>query len=209
MMCLGGENWSLHYVVSNIHNMADTITSAFHTETSPMPIGRVVKWNCSNFTGNILNVDGSCNGTPIRTGFGGIFRNEGGLFLAAYSGRIPHTKDILLAELTAIYHGLKMAIEIGLDNLKCYSDSLTSVKLIQEHMPRFHIYAVLVQNIKDLLVANNFSVHHTLREGNQAADFMANLGSTGNDHLVTFMTPPEGILLLLLSDARGVLFPRA
>jgi hypothetical protein len=39
MMCLGGENWSLHYVVSNIHNMADTIASTFHTETSLMPIG--------------------------------------------------------------------------------------------------------------------------------------------------------------------------
>jgi hypothetical protein len=59
------------------------------------------------------------------------------------------------------------------------------------------------------LVANNFSVHHTLREGNQAADFMAKLRSTVNDHLVTFMTPPEGILLLLLSDATRVHFPRA
>jgi hypothetical protein len=84
-----------------------------------------------------------------------------------------------------------------------------SVKLIQEHTPRFHIYAVLIQNIKDMLAANNFSVHHTLREGNQAADFMAKLGSTMTDDLVTFMTPPEGILMLLLSDATGVLFPRA
>jgi hypothetical protein len=57
-------------------------------------------------------------------------------------------------------------------------------------------------------VANNFSVHHTLREGNQAADFMAKLGSTVDDHLVTSMTPLEGILLLLLSNTTRVIFPR-
>jgi len=59
--------------------------------------------------GTILNVDRSCHGTPTRTSFGGIFRNNGGLFLSAFSGMISHSNGILLAELTTIYHWLRMA----------------------------------------------------------------------------------------------------
>jgi len=92
---------------------------------------RSIKWNCNNHIGTILNVDESCNDTPIRTGFGGIFRSNAGFFLSAFSGLISHSEDILLAELTTIYHGLRKAIDMGIDNLACYSDSLLSINLVK------------------------------------------------------------------------------
>jgi len=116
--------------------------------------------------GTILNVDESCNGTPTRTGFGGIFHNNGGLFLSAFSSMISHSEDILLAELTSIYHGLRIAIDMKIDDLACYSDSLLSINLIKGDNPHYHVYVVLIQNIKDILATNNFTVHHTLKEGN-------------------------------------------
>jgi hypothetical protein len=41
-------------------------------------------------------------GSPVRSGFGGIIRNIFGHYLTGFSGFIPETSDILLAELYAI-----------------------------------------------------------------------------------------------------------
>jgi len=43
---------------------------------------------------------------------------------------------------------------------------LLSINLIKGDTPHYRIYVVLIQDIKDKLVCNNFSVYHTLREGN-------------------------------------------
>jgi len=70
--CLNNETWSPSHLVTNIYNSADTIVSTFNNEDTTTTFDRSVKWNCNNHMGVILNVDGSCNGTHIRTGFGGI-----------------------------------------------------------------------------------------------------------------------------------------
>ena len=73
-----------------------------------------------------------------------------------------------------------MAIDMGIRDLACYSDSLLSINLIKGGTLHYHIYVVLIQNINDMLPSNNFSVHHTLRKGNQSADFLAKMGSTSD-----------------------------
>jgi len=125
-LCLNNEIWSLFRIVTNIYNSADTITSAFENDEAATTVDRFVKWNCDNHMGTILNVDGSCNGIPIR------FLRYG----------IP-SDDVLLAELMPIYHGLRMAIDMGIDDLTCYSDSLLSINLIKGDTPHYHIYASL------------------------------------------------------------------
>jgi len=110
---------------------------------------------------------------------------------------------------TAIYHGLHLAIDMGLDDLICYSDSLLSINLITVDTPRFHIYAVLLQDIKDLLRNCNFTLHHTLREGNQCADFLAKFGASSADVFTVHPSPPVDLLSLIRSDASGTFFSRA
>jgi hypothetical protein len=127
LMCLNNETWPLFRITSNIRNTADGNIKSFHQSGRIAHPKRFVKWNCHNHSGTILNVDDSCLGTPIRAGFGGIFRNTHGFYLAGFSRHIPNSSDILLAELTAIFHGLRLAIDMGLDELVCYSDSLLSV----------------------------------------------------------------------------------
>jgi len=163
-MCLNNESWSQFCIVTNIHNSADTITSVFKNGETTTTVDRFVKWNCDNHMGTILNVDESCNGIPIWTGFGGIFRNNEGFFLSTFSGMISHSDDILLAELIAIYNGLRMAIDMGIDDLTCYLDSLLFINLIKGDTPHYHIYVVLIQDIKNMLTFNNFSVHRTLEK---------------------------------------------
>jgi len=98
-----------------------------------LPSDRLIKWNNNNLADVILNVDGSCVGSPIRTGYGGVLRNNTGFYLSGFSGFIHDSSDILYAELYAIYKGLLLAKDLEIINLDCYSDSLhalTSLKAL-------------------------------------------------------------------------------
>ncbi|XP_024626908.1 uncharacterized protein [Medicago truncatula] len=169
----------------------------------------MVRWNNNDTNCIILNVDGSCLGELIRAGFGGVIRNSAGFFISGFSGFIAATTDILLAELTAIHRGLLLAVQLGIEEMVCYSDSMLSVKLLTEHVPTYHVYAVLIQDIKDILATTDFSIQHCFREGNQCADFMAKLGANSNADYISHNTPPHDLLPLIRTDAMGTLFPRA
>jgi len=169
----------------------------------------MVRWNNNNHQCHILNVDGSCLGTPIRTGFGGLIRNSACFFLSGFSGYLPNSSCILLAELTTIYKGLRLALDMGCEDLVCYTDSQLYVNLISGDVSKYHTYAVLVQDIKDVMAASNFTTEHTLREGNQCADHMAKLGAASDTNFTLHPTAPLDLLNMLRTDAMGTFFPRA
>ena len=143
----------------------------------------------------------SCHGTPLRTGFGGVLRNNSGLFLASFFGFLPNSDDIMLAELSALYHDLVLAKDLGYTELVCYSDSLVCTNLLNGPIERYHVYVVLLRNIKQLLLQSNITVSHTIREGNQCAYLMAKLEASFDDCLVLHDSPPAGLFDLLISDA--------
>lgn len=102
-----------------------------------------------------------------------------------------------------------MAVDKGIEELVCYSDSLLSIKLLTEHTSSYHAYAVLIQDIKDILSPRNYSIQHCLRERNQCADFMAKLGASSNEDFTIYSAPPADLLPLIRNDAMGTYFPRA
>jgi ribonuclease HI len=208
-MCLSHESLSLPRIIFNIHSSVDDIETAFHSAAPVQHSEQTVRWNSNNANCVVLNVDGSCLGSPIRAGYGGILRNPAGFFIEGFSGYIGTTTDILFAELTAIHKGLLIAIEKGIEVLICYTDSLLSVKLLSNSTSRFHAYAVLIQDIQDLLASKNFTIHHCFREGNQCADYMAKLGATSNEEFVKHSSPPHDLLPLIRLDAMETVFPRA
>jgi len=167
----------------------------------------LVHWNNDNQVCSILNVDGSCIGTPVRTCFEGVIRNYLGNFVIGFSGFINSPNDILFAELTSLFQGHKIVVSLNIEEMVCYSDSLLAVNLTNGDTPRYHVYAVFIQNIKDLLESRNYSLHHSLREGNQCADFMAKLGASTDVELTVHPLPPEGFLRLLRTDQMRNFFP--
>jgi hypothetical protein len=116
--------------------------------------------------------------------------------------------DILLAKLTTLYQGLVLADSLNFNELAYYSDSLLTVNLIKQDLNHYHVYVVLIQNIRDLISSRNYSLHHSLREDNQCADFMAKIGASNDVDLLIHSHPPEELLPLLHSDELGTLFLR-
>jgi len=202
-MCFNNETLSLVRVSFNIINSANVISSCKLKSTSASSPARLVRWNNNNHVGTILNVDSSCIGDPIRTGFGGVLRNHSGTYISGFSGYINSPTDILFTELATLYEGLKLAISLNFEEVVCYSDSLLTVNLIKEDICRYHVYAVLFQNIKDLKSSRNFSLEHSLREGNQCADYMAKLGASTDDIFTVHSSPPELLIPLLGKDEIG------
>jgi len=66
---------------------------------------------------------------------------------------------------------------------------------------RYHVYAVLIQDVKDLVEHGNVTVCHTLKEDNHCADFMAKLGASSDTKLLYHASPPKDILYLLRMNA--------
>ncbi|GAU28886.1 hypothetical protein TSUD_293380 [Trifolium subterraneum] len=208
LMCLQNETWSINRLSFNIQSMIATITSCFSSRSTTTSEEIHIKWNNNNFPGVILNVDGSCLGSPVRAGFGGVIRNESGFYLSGFSGFIQGSSDILLAELFAIYKGLTLAKNMAIDELVCYSDSLHCINLIKGPSIKYHVYVVLIQDIKELMSQSNITLCHTLREGNNCANFLAKLGASSDSDLTIHASPPEGFVDILRSDATGTFFLR-
>lgn len=154
-------------------------------------------------------MDGSCIGSPSRTGFSGLIRNSAGFYPIGFSGSLPSSSDILEAELTAILHGLIVAKDMETVELICYSDSLLSINLITDNPSKFHVHAVLIQEIKDKLAQLNCLLLHTLREGNHCADYFAKLGARSDASIFLHSSPPDDLRPLLRNDATGTLFMRS
>lgn len=73
---------------------------------------------------------------------------------------------------------------------------------------RYHVYAVLIQDVKDLIGQSNVIVCHTLREENHCADFFAKLRPNSDTELLYHGSPPDDLLHLLRMDAVGTLYSR-
>ena len=147
-MCLNTKTIHHSRLMSQIHTAAEDINRSYYQPSPVASTVRNVRWNNSNFDCAILNVDGSCIGTPTRAGFGGLIRNSAGFYLIGFSGFLPSSTDILQAELTAILHGLSIARDMGITELACYSDSLLSINLITGNSSKFHLHVVLIKRLK-------------------------------------------------------------
>jgi len=55
---------------------------------------------------------------------------------------------------------------------------------------KFHVIATLIQDIKDLIIHNNTYILHTLREGNNCADFLAKMGDASDSVMTNHTSPP-------------------
>ncbi len=120
-----------------------------------------------------LYIDGASKGNPGKAGAGIAILKDGkeifkeGIFLG--------TKTNNEAEYSALLHGLKKAKELGIKNLKIFSDSKLIVNQINGN------YKIKNQRLKNfyteiikLLKNFNYEINYIPREKNKLADKLAN-----------------------------------
>jgi hypothetical protein len=95
---------------------------------------------------------------------------------------------------------------MSINELICYTDSLHCVNLIKGPQVKYHIHAVLIQDINELISQTNVSLHHTRREGNQCADFFAKLEASSDADFLTHTSSPKGVRDLLKNNATKTFF---
>jgi len=82
--------------------MVKTLKACFPPLSNDASANRFIKWNNNNHSSVFLNVDGSCLGSPIRVGFGGVLRNNNaGFYLSGFSDYIHNSSDSLLSCVTS------------------------------------------------------------------------------------------------------------
>ena len=84
-----------------------------------------------------------------------------------------------------MYQGLTLAKDLAIDELVYYLNSLLCINLIKDPVVKYHVYVVLIQDIKKLITQSNVIPCHTLREGNHYADFLAKLRASSDAELLT------------------------
>ena len=198
-----GNDWVNWVCLSHIYSLHSDVVVHLSNDAIQRPI-RQVKWIPP--LNNIIkvNVDGSSLSNPGRSGFGGLIRNNNGDWLLGFSGFCDIT-SCLAAELYAIFHGLRIAYDAGHKNIILESDSMMALDLIMSDVQSHHPHAPLISQIvqlqhRDWIV--NF--HHTLRQGNECADWLAKHGASSSDAFKTWIVCPPQLHHSLLDDALGV-----
>ena len=178
-----------------VHLSIDAIQKAIRQVKWIPPLNNIIK----------VNVDGSSLSNPGRSGFGGLIRNNIGDWFLGFSGFCGIT-SCLAAELYAIFHGLRIEYGGGHKNIIFESDSRMTLDLIMSDVQSHHPHAPLISQIVQLQHREwivNF--HHTLRQGNEYADWLARHGASSSDALKSWIfCPPQLHHHFLLDDALGV-----
>ncbi|KAL0462889.1 UNVERIFIED_CONTAM: putative ribonuclease H protein [Sesamum latifolium] len=126
-----------------------------------------------------LNTDGASRGNPGVAVAGGLLRNHKGEVLWAFFEPLGTTTNTV-AELQALFRGLQISLEKGFPRVWIELDALNTIHLLSAQFKGVWHLQVLLQKIKKLLLCLETKVTHIYREGNQAADYYANLPCSAN-----------------------------
>lgn len=124
----------------------------------------------------IAHVDGGARGNPGPAGYGVVITDRTGHKLASLHSYLGHQTNNY-AEYSGLLAALEYAIQHGHKALKVVADSELLVKQIRgqyrvKSPTLLELYQRARRRIDEL---EWFSIQHTLREGNQEADRLANL----------------------------------
>eukprot|EP00253_Pinus_taeda_P012904 PITA_12904 len=132
-----------------------------------------------------LNFDGASKGNPGPAVLGGIFRDGKGQtrwVFAEWVGEMTNNE----AELWAVHEGLRIAARNRYRYLEIEGDSQITIEMLRklkdgqgwEKVAKSWRTAAIIQDIEELLNRIEYkTIKHVRRDGNKAADFLANWGS--------------------------------
>ncbi|KAL0307550.1 UNVERIFIED_CONTAM: hypothetical protein Scaly_2979300 [Sesamum calycinum] len=163
----------------------------------------IVRWHAPSPSWFKLNTDGSSLGNPSLAGATGIIRDSAGHVHLAYQFALG-TGTSVLAELTAVWRGMELALTHGLA-LGGGVDATTVISLLQSRASgKWEVQHMIMRIVclQRLLVAD---VQHIFREANGAADHLAKEAASLQLTRVLHHDDITGVLRgILCLDRQGV-----
>ncbi|WCJ35671.1 DNAse I-like superfamily protein [Euphorbia peplus] len=171
--------------------------------------GQLVAWKCPEVGWVRLNCDGASKGNPGPGSAGGLIRSTEGCWISGFTCNLGICTAVL-AELWGLYFGLDLAWKLGMRQVEVELDSQVVIQLVTEASRSFHRYFWLIEGCRTLLKRGwDVRVKHTFREGNQAADWLANFAGNLSLGYHECDGPPAGLQDILQADKCGIGTPRA
>ncbi|CAL2266964.1 unnamed protein product [Prunus armeniaca] len=155
-----------------------------------------------------LNIDGSRIGSSGSIAARGLIRNSVGEWVADFSANLGHG-EILVAELWALYHGLKLTQSLQVTKLIVETDSTLVLHLLNAKLEPNHPLLTLLNMCRVCWKSSwDCSIFHVFKEVNFAADSLAKMGHEMEMSIHCFVLPPSGITGVLQEDMDGLLRAR-
>ncbi|KAL0281808.1 UNVERIFIED_CONTAM: putative ribonuclease H protein, partial [Sesamum radiatum] len=120
-----------------------------------------------------LNTDGASKGNPGISGAGGILRDHLGRVIFAFQEPLGINTNTQ-AELSAINRGLQICRDKGFRKIWIEINAKTIIMLISSPRQGAWNLQNTLQRIRNIQSQMTYRISHIFREGNQAADFLAN-----------------------------------
>lgn len=168
-----------------------------------------VQWKHPQDSAYILNCDGAAKGTPGPAGGGAIIRDQQGTYVSSLAANFGCCVAFK-AEIMALEKGLELARNLRIHDIEVQLDSLACIQALKSNDNSHGEYTHIINHCRTMLSSLEWKVKvvHVYREGNRAADWLANHGVAQSVRLHIFQFVPVGISRILEEDLRGVALPR-
>ncbi|KAJ7971706.1 Ribonuclease H protein [Quillaja saponaria] len=142
---------------------------------------KILRWQPPPYSFVKLNCDGCSRDNPGEVAMGGIIRSNKGEFIWAY-GSFLGNQTKMVAELEALYEGLKYCAANGLHDVIVNSDSMSLVQCVNSKTSPLWMYHGKFREIIHILQDCNMKVLHCFREINVVADYLVNYACNEREH---------------------------
>ncbi|CAN1777551.1 Putative ribonuclease H protein At1g65750 [Linum perenne] len=197
---------------AKINSWVQTVQAAF--VSSPRNVGvnpdRVradIAWEPGPPEWVVLNTDRSVLPQSESAAAGGLIRNEVGFCSSAFAVNLGKC-SITRAELRGAIIGLEQAWEAGHQKVAVQTDSQVALDLLWSPSEPTHQHAEEIHTLRHLISRDwEVSFSHVYREGNHAADFLANIGHSLPFGFHLFPTSDCNLGFMLRQDCMGITEP--
>lgn len=179
-----------------------TSIGPFKPPTTKLPSYPIfILWSPPTHPFTKLNTDGSAVLNPSIGGIVGIFRSSYGCWLLGYYKDIPYASNIYI-KLLAIRDGLELAWQKQFLLLEIESDSQVVLNLLKDNSNEK--FKTLVDDCRSLMLKiTSVKLQHIFREGNTIADYLATLGRTSTNSIITMVNAPTTTLVQMMKFDNG------
>ncbi|KAL2242478.1 UNVERIFIED_CONTAM: putative ribonuclease H protein [Sesamum indicum] len=168
-----------------------------------------VKWNKPDRGWIKINTDGASKGNPGPAGAGGIARDERGAAIFAFYEFIGEATN-MYAEVYGLFKALQICQTENFNRIWIEVDAVNIIRLIKEPSKGHWTLQHMLSRINLFLKRVEFRITHIYREGNMAADHLANLACTTKSAEVYRGDELHGhIIGIIKCDGLGIPYIRA